>query len=84
MLGTLGRFRPIGVPTRGLTRVGNGGSGVAASTVGIRGVTVPIAAVTGGPTCVPVRDGQEWLLGFNIKIKNLEIPSKYQYQNQDC
>ena len=30
------------------------------------------------------RDGQEWLFGFNIKIKNLEIPWKYQYQNQDC
>ena len=29
------------------------------------------------------RDGQEWLFGFNIKIKNLEIPRKYQYQNQD-
>ena len=29
-------------------------------------------------------DGQEWLFGFNIKIKNLEIPWKYQYQNQDC
>ena len=23
---------------------------------------------------LPDRDGQEWLFGFNIKIKNLEIP----------